>query len=194
MPGYNAPRPSEVYRLPDAANAAIPKDIREQFQRDEDGNILFFTTPPLDVLPAVGEGTVTGHTAHYLANKLRQQMALKEKRQAAGVPANEEQPVSKKAKVVQEEPSQQRVEEMRDKGLKMLIGQIEEGTAAIYKSVYGQGWEAGMTHEQQQLKVRQALEAKRKADLVASEKKRKDRERVDTRGTGVYLDDYDPRY
>ncbi|KAI9738207.1 MAG: hypothetical protein M1834_008705 [Cirrosporium novae-zelandiae] len=44
---YNAPRPAEVYTLSDAANAAIPPEIRNQFHCDNNGHIVFFTKPPL---------------------------------------------------------------------------------------------------------------------------------------------------
>jgi len=194
MSGYNAPRTVEVYRLPDSANAAIPQDIREQFQRDEDGRVLFFTTPPVDALPPVGEGTVIGHTAKHLANKLRRKMALKEKREAEGLPSDGETPALKKAKVEQEEPSLQRVEDLRDRGLRMMIEQMNQGTEAIYKSVYGDTWEEGMEYEQGRLQVAQAEAAKRQAELEASERKRREGEKVDMYGTGLYLDDYDPRY
>jgi len=194
MSGYNAPRTVEVYRLPDSANAAIPQDIREQFQRDEDGHVLFFTTPPVDALPPVGEGTVIGHTAKHLANKLRRKMALKDKREAEGLPPDGEAPASKKVKVEQEEPSQQRVEDLRDRGLRMMIEQMNQGTEAIYKSLYGDTWEEGMEYERGRLEIAQAEAAQRMADLEASERKRREREKVDMYGTGVYLDDYDPRY
>lgn len=194
MSGYNAPRPVEVYRLPDSANAAIPKDIREQFQRDEEGHVLFFTTPPVDLLPPVGEGTAIGHTAKYLANKLRRKLALKEKREAEGLPPDDRAPAPKRVKVEQEEPSQQRVKALRDRGLRMLIDQMNQGTEAIYKDIYGDAWQEGMKDEQARLRVAQADAARKNADLEASERKRREAEKVDMYGTGVYLDDYDPRY
>ena len=196
MQGYNPnpPRPIEVYRLPDSANAAIPPDIREQFQRDDEGHVLFFTTPPVDVLPPVGEGSAIGHTAKYLASKLRRKIALKEKREAEGAPADGDVPAPKKAKKEQQEPSAQYVEELRDKGLKLLINQMNQGTEDIYKSVYGDTWKEGMEYEQQQLKIKQAEAAKFRAELEASRRKREEKDKVDMHGSGVYLDDYDPRY
>lgn len=191
MSGYNGPRPIEIYRLPEQANAQIPADVREQFQRDENGNILFFTTPPVDVLPPVGEGTVTGHTARYLANKLRRKITLKETRSAEDI----DEPAAKKAKLKQEEqPSQQRVEELRDKGLKMLIEQMNKGTEDIYKGIYGIEWEKGMREEQGRLRKRQGEERARREDLERSRRERAERERVDMYGSGVFLDDWNPRY
>lgn len=68
---YNPPRPPEVYTLPDAVNDAIPSNLRQKFQRDETGRILFFTAPPLDhrdhgISPS---SSGLGHSAKYLAGR-----------------------------------------------------------------------------------------------------------------------------
>ena len=192
--GYNAPRPSEVYHLPESANAAIPLDIREQFQRDDKGNILFFTTPPVDVLPPVNEGSAVGHTAKYLANKIRRKMALKEQRRAAGLPEIEEAPVTKKVKIASNAPAQQTVEDLRDKGLKLLINQMNQGTEQIYRDIYGLQWEEGMKYEQEKLMIAQDEAALRREELEASERRRTEQDRLLLEDKGLYLDDYDPRY
>lgn len=44
---YNVPRAPEVYTLAENVDAAIPKEVRDQLQCDENGRILFFTAPPL---------------------------------------------------------------------------------------------------------------------------------------------------
>ena len=193
-PGYNAPRPSEVYHLPESANAAIPLDIREQFQRDDKGNILFFTTPPVDVLPPVNEGSAVGHTAKYLANKIRRKMALKEQRKAAGFPETEEAPVTKKAKITSLAPAQHTVEDLRDKGLKLLIDQMNQGTEQIYRDIYGLQWEEGMKYEQEKLRIAQDEARLQRVGLEASERRRAERDRMSVEEKGLYLDDYDPRY
>jgi chromatin structure-remodeling complex subunit RSC1/2 len=67
---YKAPNPHEVFHLPDAANAAIPADIREQFQTDAQGRVLFFAAPPI---PDTESGkTKLAHTPKYLAWKAKQ--------------------------------------------------------------------------------------------------------------------------
>ncbi|XP_044717589.1 bromodomain-containing protein [Hirsutella rhossiliensis] len=45
---YNPPRPPEVYTLTDGANDALPTALRQGFQHDDAGRVLFFTAPPLD--------------------------------------------------------------------------------------------------------------------------------------------------
>lgn len=44
---YNPPRAPEVYTLSADADAAIPKEVKEQFQCDENGRLLWFTAPPV---------------------------------------------------------------------------------------------------------------------------------------------------
>ncbi|KAI9830258.1 MAG: hypothetical protein M1819_005785 [Sarea resinae] len=72
---YNPPKPVEMYHLSDAANQAIPEDIRNQFHQDEHGHVLFSDKPPLDVLKPVKEGMALGHSPGYLAEKGRRMRA-----------------------------------------------------------------------------------------------------------------------
>jgi chromatin structure-remodeling complex subunit RSC1/2 len=55
-------------------NASIPSDIRERFQRDETGHVLFFTQPPLvREHPGVSwEHAQLGHSRRYLAGRARE--------------------------------------------------------------------------------------------------------------------------
>lgn len=68
---YNPPRPPEVYTLPDSINDALYEQIRQNFQQDSAGRVLFFAGPPLDrpinrVSPR-HEGA--GHSVKYLAGR-----------------------------------------------------------------------------------------------------------------------------
>ncbi|KAI0106317.1 hypothetical protein F4776DRAFT_657721 [Hypoxylon sp. NC0597] len=81
---YNPPRPVEVYHLDDALNAKIPREVREQFQHDEAGRVLFFTQPPLD-RPHRGlsnESATLGHSVRYLADRAREVEDRRAKRKA----------------------------------------------------------------------------------------------------------------
>ena len=70
----------ETYVMSDTANTAIPLDIRQQFQTDEQGRVLFFTAPPIDRLPRVDPttGNPLSHSAAYLAKKLEKETAMLE--------------------------------------------------------------------------------------------------------------------
>lgn len=78
---YNPPRPPEVYTLPDSINEALPSSLRQKFQRDESGRVLFFTSPPLDrahkgLSPS---SAALGHSAKYLAGR-KEWLADREKK------------------------------------------------------------------------------------------------------------------
>jgi chromatin structure-remodeling complex subunit RSC1/2 len=68
---YNPPRPPEVYTLPDNLNDVFPDEVRQSFQHDSAGRILFFTAPPLDRLHkgVSNESAGLGHSIKYLAGK-----------------------------------------------------------------------------------------------------------------------------
>lgn len=121
-------------------------------------------------------------------------MALKEKRKAEGLPEDFEEPKPKKAAPAVDENLAGQINEMRDKALRMLIDQMQEGTEAIYKGVYGQDWEEGAKFEASRTAQRQAEAWKEKTALAESERKRKESETVSLTGTGIYLDDFNPRY
>ncbi|KAK2750897.1 hypothetical protein FQN55_001469 [Onygenales sp. PD_40] len=74
----NAPRPVETFILSDNANAAIPEEIRKMFHRDEAGRVIFWTTPPLDVVPPV-ETTGLGHSLRFLARREEKRALLEER-------------------------------------------------------------------------------------------------------------------
>ena len=94
------------------------------------------------------------HTARYLANKLRRKIEFKEQRKAAGMPEDLEEPITKKPKLITPTPSQEEVEALRDKGIMVLVNQINQGTEQIYKDIYGDQWEDGLKYEQGKLLVR----------------------------------------
>ncbi len=105
QPVYNPPRAPEVYTLADGIDAAIPAEVRDQFQRDEQGRILFFTTPPLN---RANNGVTEqyaglGHSASHLANikKLREERIRKrterDEAQALEEAANKKRAANKEA-------------------------------------------------------------------------------------------------
>lgn len=190
----NSVRPHEIFRLSEQANAQIPEKLRQLYQQDEYGNVLFFTAPPVDVLPPTKEGSAVGHTARYLAEKLRRKMASREKRKAEGLPEDYEEPKPKRASPAVEGNLAGQIHHMRDEAFQLMIDQMQEGTRAIYKGLYGLEWEKGAKYEVTKTAQRQAEARKQQAALEESERKRKESETVSLTGTGVYLDDLDPRY
>ncbi|KAI4197618.1 MAG: hypothetical protein LQ346_002963 [Caloplaca aetnensis] len=190
----NSVRPYEVFRLSEQANAQVPEEVRQLYQQDEQGNVLFFTAPPVDVLPPTKEGSALGHTARYLAERLRRKIALREKRKAEGLPEDFMEPRPKKATPAVDENLAGQIHEMRDQALQLMIDQMQDGTEAIYKGLYGPEWKQGAQFEAARTAQRQAEARRQQAVLAESERKRKESETVSLAGTGVFLDDLDPRY
>ncbi|KAJ5233476.1 Bromodomain [Penicillium citrinum] len=129
----NAPRPIEVYHLGEAANAAIPADIREQFHCDDRGHILFFSAPPLDIVPPHPK---LGHSLKYLATKESRRKAvaeLKRKRESDRQAAAEE---SKRRRADEETALATRIENLTPKAINLMARDVSRGTDQLYKVFY----------------------------------------------------------
>lgn len=70
VPAAHGPRPVEVYVMSESANNMIPAEIRQQFPQDEQGRVLFFTTPPVDTHHVV-QGRTVAEKGDYLSHSLR---------------------------------------------------------------------------------------------------------------------------
>ena len=181
--------------LDHAPNAAIPEDIRKQFQQNEDGRVLFFSTTPQERHQPLQPGAAVGHSVKYMAAKMRRQL-LEKKRKAEGEGNSLEDVGSKRTRIVVEgQKIQKSIKEMTDDALKALIKQMDEGTDQIWKSMYGSEWKAGKNMGTQRLYERQTKAASNEAELAESRRRRAESERISMRrDAGPYLDDYDPRY
>jgi chromatin structure-remodeling complex subunit RSC1/2 len=119
----------EVYILPDHANASIPADIREQFQRDEQGRVLFFTAPPVNSSRILQkEGQALGHSARYLALKTKRDAERDAKRKADAASAVERSESAKKARLESEKKFKNDVSQLRAKALHALEDQLSLAT------------------------------------------------------------------
>lgn len=127
--GYKAPQPVEVFVLSDHANLSIPQEVREQFQRDDKGRVLFFTAPPLNVPPPLSkDGRTLGHSARYLAAKAKSDAKKAEKRKAAEAGAAEREDAAKRAKMEEEEKLHQAIAALGTKALHALEDQLAIAT------------------------------------------------------------------
>lgn len=141
---YNVPRAPEVYTLADPVDAAIPADVREQFQRDEQGRVLFFTAPPLN-RPANGiaeQHAGLGHSVRHLASisELRAERARKRKERDEALARERE--ASKKLTALHERQATQRHQEERksqvealEKFLVAWAAEIDRGTKTINEAL-----------------------------------------------------------
>ncbi|KAF2679149.1 Bromodomain-containing protein [Lentithecium fluviatile CBS 122367] len=136
--GYKAPQPVEVYILPDHANASIPADVREQFQRDEQGRVLFFTAPPVNSSSIVKkEGEALGHSARYLALKAKRDAERAAKRKADEANAAEREEAAKRARVEAEQKLKKDIDQLRAKAMHALEDQLKNATVRDLELLIG---------------------------------------------------------
>lgn len=145
---YNVPRPYEVYRLMDPQlEAAVPESVREQFQRDDEGRLLWFTAAGRDrsalrgVAPEyAGLGHSVGHLAHI--GEVREERRRKRKERDEALARDEEARRAKEGgKGGRTEEEARRRDEARDelveRALVGLARQIEKGTEVVEEGLGG---------------------------------------------------------
>jgi len=112
----------ETYILPDQANLSIPLEIRERYQRDELGRVIFFTAPP--VIPSEPTGSVKAHSVRYLAAKARREASLAQKRTAAELDKQASERATKQARIEQTQQARREVDEVKRRALRELETQL----------------------------------------------------------------------
>lgn len=132
---YNPPRPIEVYTLSDAANDAIPQDVRKAYHTDEQGRVLFFAAPSAEHQVLSKESAGLAHSARYLEGLDEWRREREEKRRARDR-EREERERKRKAGEVEEE--KRREGEGLDRAAGVLAGYLrahEETTKRIRADV-----------------------------------------------------------
>lgn len=136
--GYKAPQPVEVYTLNDHANASIPADIRDQFQKDDQGRVLFFTAPPINSSRiVVKDGSALGHSAKFLAAKAKRDALIAAKRKAEEASASEREEAAKKLRLESERKLQKSIDEVRTKAFHALENQLALATKTDFDLLVG---------------------------------------------------------
>lgn len=201
----NAPRPIEVFHLSDAANSAIPADVRSEFHCDDRGHVLFFSTPPMDI---VSSATVAkkglSHSLKYLAAKAEREKQRKrrleaEQQQEQETMSIDEQPPSTKRARLDTHTELEAIDPSRltnliSKTVSLLARDIENGTYTFYNKLYTdekiakEYAEADARQREQDVKT-YALAKKVATELREASVDEFASRPTDLRRKGVYLDD-----
>ena len=176
---YRDPPPIEVYTLPDQANLSIPPEVREHYQRDEFGRVLFFTTPPVSLENKTG--VPPSHSVRYLAEKARRAELLAKKRQERDLQKQMEERVAKKARVDADKEIQHEIAALKRKAL----GVLEKQIATAIDGELGDG-------ELRNLSAAQKAMSEQMRAVAANEANRARMRNVGF-GEGVFGDDWDNR-
>ncbi|KAI7608468.1 hypothetical protein KC346_g9581, partial [Hortaea werneckii] len=201
---YRDPPPIEVYVLPDHANFSIPNEIREQYQRDEQGRVLFFAAPPVtsagdhyqpsdapNTSSNGGSGSSSsavgrGHSIRYLAEKAQRKEDLVKKRTEREMEVQHEQRVAKKVKLENDAILQAEVEGLNRRALECLEQQLVDAT------------KGGLTAEDlRRLEAVQRRVQEQGREVREHEDRRRTVREVDLEGVGSggggFADDWDNR-
>lgn len=144
---------------------SIPQEIREQFQRDEKGRVLFFTAPPLNVeQPFTKEGRALGHSARYLAARAKKDAMKAAKRKAEEAGAAEREEAAKKAKTEEQKKFKQAVSELGTKALKALEDQLAAATKTELEASFSGKTKEGLATVLDQLTEAQKLAVQKKME------------------------------
>lgn len=183
----NAPRPIEVYHLNDAANSAIPPDIRSQFHCDAQGHVLFFSVPPLDLIPRTEQKL--SHSLKYLASKEDRQKKVAERKRQRAEEQREREESAKRRRADEETALAARIEALTPRAIESMVRQVVSGTEEFYKILHGDAADSVRAVDE---KVRERLiQAERaKAKLVAQiQTQTRDEGFVSLKGSAMYLGD-----
>ena len=137
---YQAPQPVEVYHLQDAVNNNIPPDIRRQFQCDDFGRLLFFTTPPIDVRARERQGADLAHSARYLAKMQRRAEEREKKRRQAEEMREDEKRESSKAQAKRRKTLENKAGNLSRTVEEMWRCQIQDTLEVEGQALYGENW------------------------------------------------------
>lgn len=175
---YNPPKTPEVYTLTDRDNATIPNNIRDQFPRDDQGRVLFFTTPPVDL----GNSQVLIEPRSTPGNSLRYQAKIIRENRERRKAAKEQEEARAKARADQlamfSTWTQEQLTEIADLYLQLWAKNLDNTNIEWYKRTYGPGWEEVKEEDRIKLeklqaeaaKERQASDARKAAMKEAEEK------------------------
>jgi chromatin structure-remodeling complex subunit RSC1/2 len=111
LPSTVRPPPQPVEQpLAFTMPVSIPGEVAELVARDNQGRVLWFNVPPVDVVGWGDSGPVSGHTLDYLVNKRRKMQEREEPMQEVSVTTPE----------VQDKRYKKRATELLVKGLELI--------------------------------------------------------------------------
>jgi chromatin structure-remodeling complex subunit RSC1/2 len=189
--GYKAPQPVEVYILNDHANNSIPPEIREQFQRDEQGRVLFFTAPPLNTSTVVNkEGRALGHSARYLAGKAEWEAERAAKRKARDEERAAREQAAKKPRLEADEKLSKDIANLKVRALEALEDQLAVATRKEFEALFpggetGEGlttWLSNLTEAQKEV-------ARKNMEREERKLREREAEKIPITGMTVRLED-----
>ena len=183
----NAPRTVEVFHLSDAANLAIPEDIRQQFHCDERGHVLFFSAPPLDIIEPIQPKLA--HSLKYLARKEERQKIVTERKRKREEEVKQRSEEEKRRRADEETELAARVEALAPKAIGCMVKQIVAGTEELYKLFHQNHADSARAADMKARERRILADrlAHQQTEQIQAQSKKEDF--VNLKGSALYLGD-----
>lgn len=185
----NAPRPIEVFHLSDAANTAIPEDIRGQFHCDDQGRVLFFSSPPLDIIPSTQQRL--GHSLKYLAAKEERRKFVEQKKRKERTEQEELEQRTKRQRADEETALAAKIEDLTVRAVNTMTSQIVSGTDTLYEILYADQAEkakSAANQSREQKVLADQASRKRAAQILAHSE---EASFVSLKGSAMYMQGID---
>lgn len=153
--------------------------------------MLFFSTPPLDVVPPVQREL--GHSLKYLAAKEERRKLVEEKKRKDAHEREEREEAAKRRRADENTALAEKVELLTEKAIDVFANHISSGTDELYKMLYGDRAEEAKLadiEERERKILADRLSQKQTAQIQAQSKTPSF---ISLKGGAMYLDDIDPR-
>ena len=176
---------------------SIPPEIRNQFQRDEYGNILFFTAPPVYLPSGTGKteqsskhNKLLGHSITYSATKVRSAESIAQRRkehEAAKATAL----ASKRKRLASEAAeAEAQLERLKRRAFEVLEDQLAGAVRGDMETLYGDKWCAMIGTDLERLGQAQ-IEERRKLEGIEKHRHEIEAKKAVRLGAaGTLMDDF----
>ncbi|KAL4919119.1 hypothetical protein BDW62DRAFT_179982 [Aspergillus aurantiobrunneus] len=186
----NAPRPVEVFHLSDTANAAISEDIRQQFHCDDQGHVLFFSCPPLDIGSPVQQKL--GHSLKYLAAKEERRKLVEAKKRRESSEQEERDRAIKRQRADEQTALVAQAEAAAERAVEYMTKEIINGTGQIYEALYQDQAETAREADAKVREQRILADRVTRARTARIQGNSTKATFVSLKGSGMYMDEIDP--
>ena len=130
--------------MSESANAMIPLEIRNQFPQDDDGRVLFFTTPPIDTRHVLDgrsraeKGIPLRHSEAFLAARKARAQQIKERRAQRDAESGSGRHKSRPE--VEDSSWMLQKSHLKREALLSVARQLDQRTDEFYRRQYGSSW------------------------------------------------------
>jgi len=176
---------------------SIPPEIRNQFQQDEYGNILFFTAPPVYLAPPTNsterpnkENKLLGHSISYSAAKIRTAESVARRREEHAA-AKATALASKRKRLASEAAeAEAQLERLKKRTFEVLEDQLAGAVRGDMEALYGGKWSEMIGTDIERLSQAQMEERGKFEEIERHRRESEARKVVRLGAAGTLMDEF----